>query len=54
MDIDQRPVKKLWGKIVAFLEREVTFTFLFWLITFLIVLTAKVIFMVRILAIGGR
>lgn len=54
MDIDRRTVKKLWMKIVVFLEREMTLTFLFWLITFLIVVTIKIIFMIKILGSGGK
>jgi hypothetical protein len=54
MEIDQKPVKKLWMKIVVFLEREMTFTLLFWLITFLIVFTTKIIFMIKILGLGGK
>ena len=54
MEIDQRPVKNLWTKIVEFLEREMTLTLLFWLITFLIVVTIKIIFMIKILGSGGK
>jgi len=54
METDQRPVKNLWMKIVAFLEREMTLTLLFWLITFLIVVTIKIIFMIKILGLGGK
>jgi hypothetical protein len=48
MEIERKPVKKLWAKLTAFLEREMTPTLLFWLITFLIVFTTKIILMIKI------
>jgi hypothetical protein len=54
METERKPIKKLWVKITEFLEREMSFTLLFWLITFFIVFTAKIIFMMKILAVGGK
>jgi hypothetical protein len=50
----ERPVKKLWIKFTAFLEKEMSLTFLFWLITFLIVFITKIMFMMKILALAGK
>jgi|GEM_PF-4794456 len=50
----ESPVKKLWLKITTFLDREMSLTLLFWLITFLIVLITKIEFMIKILALCGK
>jgi hypothetical protein len=54
MEIERKLVKKLWAKLTVFLEREMTLTLLFWLITFLIVFTTKIIFMIKILDQAGN
>jgi hypothetical protein len=54
METERKPVKKLWVKLTVFLEREMSLTLLFWLITFFIVFTTKIIFMMKILGLGGK
>ncbi len=54
MEIEQNPIKKLWVKLTVFLDREMSLTLLFWLITFLIVFTTKIIFMIKILELSGK
>jgi hypothetical protein len=54
MEIDQKPIKKWWIKLTAVLEREMSLTLLFWLITFLIVVITKIIFMMKILGLGEK
>jgi hypothetical protein len=54
MKTEREPIKKLWIKLTLFLEREMSLTLLFWLITLLIALTAKIILMVKILGVVGK
>jgi len=54
MENDQKPIKKLWIKLTVFLEREMSLTVLFWMITFLIVVITKIIFTMKILGLGGK
>jgi hypothetical protein len=54
MGIDQKPIKKRWIKLTAFIEREMSLTLLFWLITFLIVVVTKIMFMMKILGLGEK
>jgi hypothetical protein len=42
MEIERKPIKKLWIKLTAFLEREMSLTLIFWLIAFLIVFMMKI------------
>jgi hypothetical protein len=43
MEIEENPINEIWNKFITFLDREMGFTLLFWLVIFLMVLVAKIL-----------